>query len=61
MLGANLFGRGGFQHCPEFDTEENLYFASHCTCTTKLHGPDAKDAPYALRPFFHQMPQDARA
>ena len=44
MLGANLFGRGGFQHNPEFDTEENLYFASHCTCTTKLHGPDAKDA-----------------
>ena len=57
MLGANLFGRGGFQHNPEFDTEENLYFASHCTCTTKLHGPDAKDAPYALRPFFHQMPK----
>ncbi len=57
MLGANLFGRGGFQHNPEFDTEENRYFASHCTCTTKLHGPDGKDAPYALRPFFHQMPK----
>lgn len=57
MLGANLFGRGGFQHNPEFDTEENLYFASHCTCATKLHGPDSKDAPYTLRPFFHQMPK----
>ncbi|HOD52380.1 MAG TPA: hypothetical protein PK166_07970 [Candidatus Hydrogenedentes bacterium] len=57
MLGANLFGRGGFQHNPEFDTEENLYFASHCTCTTKLHGPDEKDAPYNLRPFFHQLPK----
>ncbi|MCB1128199.1 MAG: hypothetical protein KDM81_17025, partial [Verrucomicrobiae bacterium] len=42
MLGAGLFGRGGFQHNPEFDTEQNLYFASHCTCTTKLHGPTAK-------------------
>jgi hypothetical protein len=57
MLGANLFGRGGFQHNPEFDTEQNLYFASHCTCTTKLHGPNAKGAPYELRPFFHQEPK----
>lgn len=57
MLGANCFGRGGFQHNPEFDTEQNLYFASHCTCTTKLHGPNEKDAPYDLRPFFHQMPK----
>lgn len=57
MLGSSLFGRGGFQHNPEFDTEQNLYFASHCTCTTKLHGPKAKDAPYDLRPFFHQMPK----
>jgi L-fucose isomerase-like protein len=54
MLGAGLFGRGGFQHNPEFDTEQNLYFASHCTCTTRLHGPNAREAPYDLRPFFHQ-------
>ena len=57
MLGAALFGRGGFQHNPEFDTEENLYFASHCTCTTRLHGPRAKEATYDLRPFFHQLPK----
>jgi len=57
MLGANLFGRGGFQHNPEFDLEENLYFGSHCTCTTRLHGPTADPAPYALRPFFHQLPK----
>lgn len=57
MLGANLFGRGGFQHNPEFDTEENLYFGSHCTCLTKLQGPDGEDAPYTLRPFFHQLPK----
>ena len=57
MLGAGLFGRGGFLHNPEFDTEENLYFATHCTCTTKLHGPDGKNTPYNLRPFFHQAPK----
>ncbi len=57
MLGASLFGRGGFQHNPEFDTEQNLYFASHCTCATKLHGPEGREAAYDLRPFFHQMPK----
>ncbi len=57
MLGAGLFGRGGFQHNPEFDTEQNLYFASHCTCTPKLHGPKGREATYDLRPFFHQMPK----
>lgn len=57
MLGASCFGRGGFQHNPEFDTEQNLYFASHCTCTTRLHGPRGKETAYDLRPFFHQMPK----
>jgi len=57
MLGARLFGRGGFQHNPDFDMEQNLYYASHCTCTTQLHGPGRKQAPYELRPFFHQMPK----
>jgi len=57
MLGAGLFGRGGFLHNPEFDTEDNLYFATHCTCTTKLHGPQGKTSPYILRPFFHQLPK----
>jgi hypothetical protein len=57
MLGANCFGRGGFQHNPEFDTDQNLYFGAHCTCTTRLHGPREKAAPYSLRPFFHQMPK----
>lgn len=57
MLGANLFGRGGFQHNPEFDLEENQYLGSHCTCTPLLHGPKGKNAVYDLRPFFHQMPK----
>lgn len=57
MLGENLFGRGGFLHNPEFDTEENLYFATHCTCTTKLRGPKSDDADFVARPFFHQAPK----
>jgi hypothetical protein len=57
MLGANLFGRGGFQHNPEFDLEENQYLGSHCTCTPLLQGPASKAAVYDLRPFFHQMPK----
>jgi hypothetical protein len=57
MLGASLFGRGGFQHNPEFDTEENVYFGSHCTCLTRLHGPDGAQTSYSLRPFFHQLPK----
>jgi len=57
MLGASLFGRGGFQHNPEFDTEENTYLASHCTCPIKLQGPTGAETPHALRPFFHQLPK----
>ena len=57
MLGSALFGRGGFQHNPDFDLEDNLYYASHCTCATRLHGPDGPDAVHDLRPFFHQLPK----
>lgn len=57
LLGANLFHCGGFQHNPEFDTEENLYFGAHCTCAPRLHGPDGNEQPYDLRPFFHQLPK----
>ena len=57
MLGAYLFDTPGFQHNPEFDTVENRYFGSHCTCTPHLHGPDQPAAPYDFRPFFHQMPK----
>ena len=57
MLGTAMFGRGGFQHNPEFDTEENRYYGAHCTCTPNLHGPGKPPAPYALRPFFHQLPK----
>ncbi len=57
MLGRWLLGRGGFQHNPEFDTSENRYFASHCTCAWKLHGPDGPSRPFRVRPFFHQLPR----
>jgi hypothetical protein len=59
MLGRWLLGRGGFQHNPEFDTSENRYFGSHCTCTWKLHGPDRPSQEYLVRPFFHQLPKTA--
>lgn len=59
MLGRWLLDRPGFQHNPEFDTSENRYFASHCTCTLKLHGPQGPGQKYLVRPFFHQLPKTA--
>lgn len=53
LLGQQLFGRPGFQHNPCFDTERNYYYASHCTCATKLKGPDGDATPYLLRRFAH--------
>jgi len=57
MLGAALFDRPGFQHNPEFDTVENRYFASHCTCTPQVKGMGQPPLTYDLRPFFHQLPK----
>lgn len=57
MLGRWLLDRGGFQHNPEFDTSENLYFGAHCTCTWKLHGPQGPSQEFVVRPFFHQLPK----
>ncbi len=59
MLGRWLFDRPGFMHNPEFDTSNNHYFASHCTCATKLHGPEGPEQEYMVRPFFHQLPNTA--
>lgn len=53
MFGQLITGRGGFQHNPCYDTERNTYYASHCTCTPKLHGPAAPPLPYMLRRFLH--------
>jgi hypothetical protein len=57
MLGRWLLDRPGFQHNPEFDTSENHYFGSHCTCAWKLHGPQAGSQGFLVRPFFHQLPK----
>jgi hypothetical protein len=59
MVGRWLFERAGFMHNPEFDTSENLYFGSHCTCATKLQGPKGPDQEFLIRPFFHQLPNTA--
>ncbi len=53
LLGSLLTGRPGFQHNPCYDTEKNHYYGSHCTCPTKLYGPDGPDAPFLLRRFAH--------
>jgi hypothetical protein len=59
LLGRLLLERAGFQHNPDFDTSRNRYFASHCTCATKLNGPTGPAQTYQVRPFFHQLPKTA--
>jgi hypothetical protein len=53
LLGKLLVDRPGFIHNICYETEGNHFYASHCTCPTKLHGPDGPDAPYLLRRFAH--------
>lgn len=53
LLGQLLTGRPGFQHNPCYDTERDTYYASHCTCATRMHGPDGPALPYLLRRFAH--------
>jgi len=53
LLGQLLTGRPGFQHNPCFETERNHYYGSHCTCPTRLQGPDGPESEYLLRRFAH--------
>jgi len=53
LLGQLLIGRPGFQHNPCYETERNHYYASHCTCATKVYGPDEPGLDYLLRRFAH--------
>jgi L-fucose isomerase-like protein len=53
MLAQAIVKRPGFQHNPAYNTEENRYYASHCTCATKLYGPDGDDTKYRLTRFLH--------
>lgn len=53
LLGHLLIGRPGFQHNPCYETQKNHYYASHCTCPTKIYGPEGPDLTYLLRRFAH--------
>ena len=53
LLGQQLIGRPGFQHNPCYETERNHYYASHCTCATKMYGPEGPERDYLLRRFAH--------
>jgi len=53
LLGALLVERPGFEHNPCYETERNHYYGSHCTCPTKIYGPDGPELPYLLRRFAH--------
>jgi len=57
LLNRYLFGRPGFEHNSEYDEVRNHYFATHCTCATKLNGPNAPAQNYKVRPFFHHLPK----
>jgi hypothetical protein len=53
LVGRLLVGRPGFMHNMAIETERNHYYASHCTCPTKLYGPDGPELPHLLRRFAH--------
>jgi len=53
LLGQLLISRPGFQHNPCYETERNHYYASHCTCATKIYGPREPELEYLLRRFAH--------
>jgi len=53
LLGQLLTGKPGFQHNSAYETESNLYYASHCTCPKDLKGPGGETSPYLLRRFAH--------
>ncbi len=59
LLNRYLFGRPGFHHNSEYDHVRNHYLATHCTCATKLNGPQAPAQQYKVRPFFHHLPKTA--
>lgn len=48
MLVQSLFDKPGFQQNASMDTEKNHYFGAHCTCASKLSGPNGPSEPYIL-------------
>ena len=57
LLNRYLFSRPGFEHNSEYDEVRNHYFATHCTCATKLNGSHKPAQEYKVRPFFHHLPK----
>ncbi|MFP4056467.1 MAG: twin-arginine translocation signal domain-containing protein [Candidatus Brocadiia bacterium] len=49
LLFAYAFGVPGFISDPVFDTSENALVHFHCTCATKMDGPDGERLPFAIR------------
>jgi L-fucose isomerase-like protein len=43
------FGVPGFISDPVFDTESNALIHFHCTCATKMAGPNSKRLPFTIR------------
>ena len=61
MLGNHLLDRAGFLHNPDFDTERNEYYGSHCTTALQMY-PDYQkkpELPFFIRPFSHMLPKTA--
>jgi len=48
-LTALLCGRPGFMQDPAPNTVDNTLMGAHCTCPTKLRGPDQPHEPFILR------------
>lgn len=61
MLGNHLLDRGGFLHNPEFDTERNQYYGSHCTTPLQMYPSyeNKPELPFYIRPFAHMLPKTA--
>lgn len=53
MMGQLITGRPAFQGNPAYETEKNHYYHSHCTCPTKVYGPDGIELKYLLTRYFH--------
>ena len=61
MLGNHLLDRGGFLHNPDFDTERNQYYGSHCTTPLQMYPSyeNKPELPFYIRPFSHMLPKTA--
>ena len=43
----------GISYIPQMDQTPNIYYSGHATPNRKMHGYDAPESAYALRPFTH--------